>query len=372
MVHIGHQAVGHDSQRGSVGGMYGHQQDRLLEACKQAMAQGVLFRYANPKERRAVRRAPLRSMLVEPLPRAFAMAQAWRALSEAERLRIIFATVAQDHPTWAMCSISAAYVMGLTHTCWYHSQVHMAIPRRHRGAYAPQYIARHVIPESAEIMTVNGIRTVTPERVLWECAQELPFQESLPIWDKAFRCKLTTRERMEQYLEGRASHCGVRVCKLLLRYANPASESGGESAARAVMLQLGFVEPQLQVTFRNVVDGRRIRPDFLWELEFGRKVAGEFDGMCKYKDEAILEGRDAEAVIIAEKDRETALNALGIMVTRFGWDDVREPRLLERELAKMGVPRVTGAELAARKALALFHGKERDGVRLSLRGTEQS
>ncbi|MDD6461198.1 MAG: hypothetical protein PUF51_01785 [Bifidobacteriaceae bacterium] len=344
------------------------QQDKIIECCERAARHGMLYRCANPAEARAARKASERLVLTEPLLRRFTVAQTWSALPEPERLRMILTSVALDHPAWALCSISAAYLMGFTDSYWYHSQVHMAVPHNARGTYTPKYVAKHTIPDEAPTPQVCGIRMVTPERVLLECAQDLPFEESLPIWDNALRRQATTPQRIAHCVECYSNHVGVCASRLLLRYANPASESGGESAARAAILKLGFQEPQLQRVFRNPNDGKKLRTDFFWNLDFGRKIAGEFDGMRKYKDEAILQGRNAEDVIIAEKDRETALNALGVMVVRFGWDAVHEPGILEQQLARMGVPKVGERELLERQKLAQLRGRMLHGTRLSLRG----
>ncbi|MGH8962686.1 MAG: hypothetical protein ACRDWT_16110 [Jatrophihabitantaceae bacterium] len=63
------------------------------------------------------------------------------------------------------------------------------------------------------------------------------------------------------------------------------------------------------------------RADFYWP-EFG--VVGEADGRMKYDDRTVL---------LAEKRRREALEALGLIVVRWHWTDVtRRPRLLGERL----------------------------------------
>jgi hypothetical protein len=65
------------------------------------------------------------------------------------------------------------------------------------------------------------------------------------------------------------------------------------------------------------------RVDFAW-LEDG--VVGEADGRLKYTD------GDAVRVIEAEKERQARLEALGLVVVRWGWRDLEgtPPRMIER------------------------------------------
>jgi very-short-patch-repair endonuclease len=65
------------------------------------------------------------------------------------------------------------------------------------------------------------------------------------------------------------------------------------------------------------------RVDFAW-LEQG--VVGEADGRVKYAD------RNAVRVIEAEKERQARLEALGLVVVRWGWRDLEgaTPPMVER------------------------------------------
>jgi hypothetical protein len=76
------------------------------------------------------------------------------------------------------------------------------------------------------------------------------------------------------------------------------------------------------------------RVDFYWD-DFG--VVGEADGDGKYGDRQAL---------IAEKRRQERLEEAGLVVVRWGWQDLRDPDLL-----------------AARVRRALDRGSRRSGIR---------
>lgn len=118
-------------------------------------------------------------------------------------------------------------------------------------------------------------------------------------------------------------------------FADPASESPGESAARAVIHELGFEVPELQGVF-TLPDGSGARVDFVWR---GAGVVGEFDGMVKYRRARELSGMSAEAALEAEKRREDALRSMGVRVVRLVWEDILHPERMRAKLLAAGVPR---------------------------------
>lgn len=133
--------------------------------------------------------------------------------------------------------------------------------------------------------------------------------------------EVISSRRMKNYFHG------------LLNFASPLSESVGESLARARFRQLGFQQPQLQVSMK--VHGATYRVDFLWD---GPGVVAEFDGWMKY-DQGFT------AAMRQEKVREDAIRSTGRSVIRFYWEDLMEPgcKRLVRLLDRAGVPRDTGA-----------------------------
>lgn len=133
--------------------------------------------------------------------------------------------------------------------------------------------------------------------------------------------KMIDSRRMNSYLRTR------------LDFASPLSESPGESLARARFHQLGFEQPQLQVSMN--IDSATYRVDFLWEAA---GVVGEFDGWKKYDTQFTRSMKQ-------EKIREDAIRSTGLLVIRFYWEDLMEPgctRLVQL-LTRTGVPRASSA-----------------------------
>jgi hypothetical protein len=120
-----------------------------------------------------------------------------------------------------------------------------------------------------------------------------------------------------------------------LAFADARSESAGESWVRVLVHQLGFEVPDLQHEYR-LADGRVFRTDFHWGSV---GLAGEFDGLVKYRAAELRGGRSVEQIVIDEKEREDAVRATGDGMLRLVWADLREPRRLAHRLEAAGVPR---------------------------------
>lgn len=231
--------------------------------------------------------------------------------------------------------------------------------------------------------------------VLFVCAWKLSFRRALPIFDSAARngidLKKVYRVCSEFYADFReqfdaadfqdvpymkeknsclkyVNECDVlsRLC-LLCQLADGKSENGGESLARAAMIELGFVRPQLQREFPNFNNSKwPYRVDFAWET--GEKlIVAEFDGADKYLvnsgrglehtasslgdygslggdgsadyDESILLHYDRSSVL-RERDRERHLLNCGVdKIVRFDFSHVVDPPALEKRLLDAGVPK---------------------------------
>lgn len=142
------------------------------------------------------------------------------------------------------------------------------------------------------------------------------------------------------------AHRGVWKAVRAMRLADPRSESGGESIARGAMIELGYALPELQVPFERPLGGdRAFRVDFLWTRDNGSGVIGEFDGMQKYENPALRNGRSSVRALADEQHREAQLSLYGMPIVRFAYRDVVQPGRLGRLLDLYGIPR---SEEAAR------------------------
>lgn len=106
------------------------------------------------------------------------------------------------------------------------------------------------------------------------------------------------------------------------------------------MIQEGFVVPELQVAFPDVLEPwRTFYVDGAWILEDGTKLVWEFDGKDKYTRFAGEHGDTVERMM-HERQRESRLTAVCDAVIRFDYRTLMTPGALARLLDAYGVPRV--------------------------------
>lgn len=133
---------------------------------------------------------------------------------------------------------------------------------------------------------------------------------------------------------------GVREAERAIEFADPRSESVGESLSRSQIHLLGFPPPELQVGFDRS-DGGIDRVDFDWP-EF--RLFGEFDGDLKYLDPLYRRGRTIEQVILDEKKRADGIcRRHDRRSARWDWAIARSAPRLRRVLLEAGIPLVRAA-----------------------------
>ncbi|WP_162943755.1 hypothetical protein [Arthrobacter celericrescens] len=182
--------------------------------------------------------------------------------------------------------------------------------------------------------------------LLADTLHRLSFPEAVVVTDQvipAERGSARAGERCTRSKEHLAALCAAlgkgaqrERMAAVLAFADPLSESVGESYSRAVIAKLGFELPELQ--FRVLgASGEVARTDFHWRE---RKLVGEFDGLMKYTRARELSGKTA-AQVTEEKLREDRIRELDYGVVRWVWDEVMNPERLAAKLLRAGVPRRT-------------------------------
>jgi hypothetical protein len=183
--------------------------------------------------------------------------------------------------------------------------------------------------------------------LLSDTLHRLPFPDAVVVADQVIPAESGSAragQRCARSSEQLAALCGSlsksaqrERTATALAFADPLSESVGESYSRAVISMLGFEVPELQ--FRVIgPSGEVARTDYHWR---GRKLVGEFDGLMKYTRARELSGKSAAQVVTEEKLREDRIRELGYGVVRWVWDDVMHPEHLAAKLLRAGVPRRT-------------------------------
>lgn len=163
----------------------------------------------------------------------------------------------------------------------------------------------------------------------------------MPIADSAISKLGLASEQLMEAVEQRATARNgraIRTALTTLRYADARAESGGESVARAVMIETGFAPDQLQYELTDPFDSTEtMRTDFAWERQARELTLGELDGFVKYTDQAMLAGRTTAEALVAERQREAHLSLYGHPLLRFTMSEVRSTGVLAKKLQTAGI-----------------------------------
>jgi hypothetical protein len=175
----------------------------------------------------------------------------------------------------------------------------------------------HVTPlGDDEVTEVGGVAVTSLPRTLADLAATVPFEPAVAVLDAALQTGAVARPALEGAFERRPRRHGARTAERALAFADPGSESVGESRSRVLLDRARLPRPVLQW---EMPGSRWIgRTDFGWpEL----RTVGEFDGKIKY-GRLLRPGQEPGDVVFAEKVREDAIRDAGFRVVRWTWDDL--------------------------------------------------
>ena len=314
--------------------------DDLLDA---AEARGSCLVPHEERDRRAIRRRfrKRRSDLISPVPGLYVRRSRWRSLKPDGRALHVMRGLQELRPNTVFCAQSAALAWGLPVSWHLLHETHVRREHGHRTKSTRRVISHEI--EGDPVWDVGGLRVTSFWRTVFDCLTSFPFADALAIADAALRRSCLARQDMTRLLRTRFRHCpGVRRAAAICVWAEPAAESGGESIARAHMVELGYEYPHLQLTLPDPADDRRaFRVDFSWRDAAGRLIFGELDGDDKYLS--------AEAgpvgTLLDERKREALLTVYRPSIARFSMAVARDPRQLSALLDLHGVPRGPAPEL---------------------------
>jgi hypothetical protein len=180
-----------------------------------------------------------------------------------------------------------------------------------------------------EVITLGGIPVTSLARTVADLGRVLPFEQAVAAADRALRLGLA-RSDLDAALGRQAGCHGVQRSRRMAQFADPRSESVGESVSRVRCLEEMLPVPALQYEVRDP-SGRLVgRADLCWPA---LRTLGEFDGRAKYG--RLLGPADRiEDVVYREKLREDALRDLGWQVVRWTWSDLYRPGELRARLLR--------------------------------------
>lgn len=190
--------------------------------------------------------------------------------------------------------------------------------------------------DSAVVVRRDGMLVSSVARTTLEVARHSDFVSALGTVDWAIRDKNPDRITVDDLfaeLDRLPISVGRRHLERCIRAGSVKSDSYGESLARALIIELGYEVPDLQVRFE--APRQTYFADFTW-----RRVAviAEFDGKGKYLNDE-WNGKDPGEAVWREKLREDYLRSCGYTVIRLFWADLLSPERLIAKLDGVGVPR---------------------------------
>jgi hypothetical protein len=283
-------------------------------------------------------------LLCKPFPTLFAVSSWWKKLTPVERTAAIITALARLHPDWIFCAQSAATILGLTESYFLQDgSVHIieTTPTRRNST---RWVRTHYMAPAdlADIITFRGIKLTSPLRTAFDCSRTLSFQESLGIIDKILRLRWCKQAELLSYFQTQRTYRNFSRALIYASYGNSLSENGGESFARAQMIQLGFQVPHLQVNFLDPIRKRYSRVDYCWNTETDQ-IIWEFHGKQKYTDPKMTQGESIGEILSGEEKRAGRLSLHGISLNDFDFDDAQNPALMKQMLTEYGVPQRSGA-----------------------------
>lgn len=318
--------------------MRGGTRKEVLRQVRLVWKRGSCLTARSDQQRRWLMELCGEGLLAMPDRDCFAEKVEWDKLDPAQRAEVRMRTICSSRPSCVFCGISAAHMLGLPIPYRALSRLHYCIPG---DDHSRQLICgvQHTMGKVDSVI-VRGVRTTTLEQTVTDCLCHLDFASGLAVADSYLRITGETTSQLLARLEKYSRHRGIKQARFVAQFADPRSESWGESIARATFIELGYQIPDLQVEIPNLVEwGRVYRVDYLWKLPRGKLVAGEFDGKEKYEAPEMTQGRTALEVMSDERVRESRISAAGVTVMRMNFRDVLDLEKMDRVLSLYGVPR---------------------------------
>jgi hypothetical protein len=190
-----------------------------------------------------------------------------------------------------------------------------------------QHVGR--VPDE-HLTVVDGLVATGVTRTVVDVARSTPFESAVVVADRALRTGGTTREDLVGCIVEMGRVPGIRAAARVVDFADPLSESVGESRSRVLIRRLGLAVPDLQVRVRRRDGSVMARCDFGWE---GHRTVGEFDGRVKY-GRLLRPGQEPGEIVFQEKRREDELRDHRWQVARWTWDDLDRPRAVGDRLLR--------------------------------------
>ena len=271
-----------------------------------------------------------------PLPHLYARKSRYRSLSPEEKHLHALRGLSQLHPSWTFALGSAALALGLYVDRSLINRVHVA-SRYHRLLCGVQHHSLRVDGAA----TGNGVPTTDTLQTMFDCLRSGTLVQTLGIADSGLaKLGIGRDEAAHLFREKWRRKDGFAHALTTLSFAEPRSESGGESYVRARIIHLGYTAPEVQVPFSDPMQaGKTYRVDLIWRLRDGSTVGCEVDGFQKYENPGSMGGRSLPKVVVGERQRESRLTIPLDRMMRITPKQAQSDWYLDALLRQYGIPR---------------------------------
>lgn len=308
---------------------------QLSAALLESSRHGRCLQTRDRNTARNLQRAAKRGNIIRPLPGIYAYDEHWEEIDARDRVLECLRALAQKHPNWIFAGPSAAIAQGLSVSYRDAEHVYIAADTTSRSSWLSRLYVTDDIPVYA-----SGVRVTSLVRTAYDCMRMLGFRRGLAVADSVLRTSGMPLEELSADIERRfRGRKGIRKARDILPWADARSANGGESMARAAMIELGYEVPDLQHELVEPIDGQRYFADYYWEIGPNHAVAGELDGKEKYENMDMTGGRDALAVMTDERLRESRISACVVQVMRFSYRDSQDDQRFVSILDAFGIPK---------------------------------
>jgi hypothetical protein len=158
-----------------------------------------------------------------------------------------------------------------------------------------------------DVVLIENVPVTSAARTCVDVARDRSLLCGVVLLDAALHAAATSVEEIEDVLRSCWNWPKIRRAQRALALADARSESPLETISRLVIPRLGFPAPEPQRWIFDTAGRPIARSDFYWDAV---GVVGEADGRGKYS---------APEAFVLEKDRQDALEDLGLIVVRWGW-----------------------------------------------------
>lgn len=241
--------------------------------------------------------------------------------AERHRIDVAAAIAAADHPVWAF-GPSAALLHGLPLPFAAPRSVHLLREARqdtrslrrtskHRLVVPAVTVTSSAVDPADVLAATAGLPCLARDAAAVTASIGLSSRWKVALLDAALWNGGSSEQRLLE-LAARWRYLGDgSELRRALERARPGAQTVLETFSRLALIEEGLPEPELQTAFH---DGGGLigYVDMWWP---GLRVIGEADGAIKY---------GAPADLMKEKAREDRLRALGHMVVRWTWKEIRE------------------------------------------------